>query len=258
MLYPHSRRSNLKNLLNVIRARLCKYAMPAKGTLKEMKIAYILTLLLAAPSLLNATQEPQFAASSQKISPALLARMKHIWNPESPVPLDDLRYMQVSFYDFGGIVQYGELVVHVQAVDDLMYIFEKLFEVKFPIQSMKLVDEFDGSDDASMSANNSSAFYARRVARAQRWSNHASGLAIDINPLINPYSKGDFFCPKEGERYLDRSVIVPGMITKDSLIYQLFRERGWEWGGECFFERDGVIDRHHFQKIIPGINKNTN
>lgn len=223
-----------------------------------MKTTYMLTLLLATSSLLSSMQELQFAASAKKISPALLARMKHTWNPESPVPLDDLRYLQVSFYDFDGNVQQGELVVHVQVVNDLMYIFEKLFEAKFPIHSMKLVDEFGGSDDVSMSANNSSAFYARRVERTQRWSNHASGLAIDVNPLINPYSKGDFFCPKEGERYLDRSALVPGMITKDSLIYQLFRERGWEWGGECFIDRDGVIDRHHFQKIIPGINRNTN
>lgn len=223
-----------------------------------MKNACLLTLLLATSPLLNSTQQPQFAASAEKISPALLARMKYTWNPESPVPLDDLRYMQVSFYNFEGNAQQGELVVHMLAVEDLTYIFEKLFEARFPIQSMKLVDEFGGSDDASMSANNSSAFYARKVARTQRWSNHASGLAIDINPLINPYSKGDFYCPKEGVQYLDRSVLVPGMITKDSLIYQLFRERGWEWGGECFIERDSVIDRHHFQKIIPGINKNTN
>jgi hypothetical protein len=223
-----------------------------------MKNIRMFVLLLAASSLISSMQDSQFTASSQIISPAILARMKYTWNPESPVPLDDLRYMQVSFYDFDGNVQQGELVVHVQAVDDLTYIFGKLFDVKFPIQSMKLVDDFGGSDDASMSANNSSAFYARRVARTQRWSNHASGLAIDINPLINPYSKGDFFCPKEGEQYLNRSVLVPGMITKESYIYQLFRERGWEWGGECFIDRDGVIDRHHFQKIIPGINKSTN
>ena len=103
-----------------------------------------------------------------------------------------------------------------------------------------------------------SAFYARKVASTQRWSNHASGLAIDINPLLNPYSKGDFFCTQEGECYLDRTLDVPGMITKDSYIYQLFIERGWEWGGECFYARDGVLDRHHFQKIISGINQTTN
>lgn len=224
----------------------------------QSKAVCLFVLLLALPSALGAMQEPAFTATADKISPAILARMKYTWNSESPVPLDDLRYLQVSFYDFDGMVQQGELVVHEKVVDDLKYIFQKLFEVKFPIQSMKLVDEFEGSDDASMSANNASAFYARKVARTGRWSNHASGLAIDINPLINPYSKGNYFCPKEGKGHLDRSVLVPGMITKESYIYQLFKERGWEWGGECFFERDGVIDRHHFQKIIEGINKTTN
>ena len=144
----------------------------------------------------------------------------------------------------------------MQAVEDLAYIFGKLYEVKFPLQSMKLVDEF-GSDDASMSANNSSAFYARYVANTTRWSNHAYGLAIDINPLLNPYSKGSFFCPQEGERYLDRTLNEPGMITKGSYIYELFKERGWVWGGEAFLDR-GIIDRHHFQKVVPGFNKNAN
>ncbi len=123
---------------------------------------------------------------------------------------------------------------------------------------MLTIDHFDGSDNASMVANNSSALYARRVAGTTRWSNHTFGTAVDINPLLNPLSKEDFFCPKEAERYLDRTLNEPGMITKESYIYTLFKEKGWEWGGECFYERDKTIDRHHFQKVIPGVNKNTN
>lgn len=206
----------------------------------------------------SSATKPAFYATISLITPEILERMPYTWNPESPVPLKDLRCISVSFYNFEDDVQQGDLVVHEKVVDDLVYIFAKLFEVQFPIQSIKFVDEFGGSDDASMSANNSSAFYARKVARTNRWSNHASGLAIDINPLLNPYSKGEYFCPKEGKCYLDRTLDVPGMITKDSYIYQLFLERGWEWGGECFYARDGVIDRHHFQKIIPGINQTTN
>ncbi len=177
------------------------------------------------------------------------------WSTESPVPLEDLRYLTVSHYDLEGTIHVGELVVHVKAVDDLVYIFKKLYEVQFPIRSMKLVDEFGGSDDASMSANNSSAFYARKVAGTRRWSNHAYGLAIDINPLLNPYVREGFFCPKEGKRYLDRGLNEPGMITQDSYIYKLFTERGWLWGGESFLDR-GIRDLHHFQKVIPGLNGN--
>ncbi len=199
-----------------------------------------------------------YVTTCRKITSDTLKRMIYTWNPESPVPLEDLRHLTVSFYTFEGTVHQGELVAHEKVVDDLIWIFGKLFDEKFPIRSMRLVDEFGGSDDASMSANNSSAFYARKVARTNRWSNHATGLAVDINPLQNPYSKGDFFCPKEGEKYLDRMLGLPGMITQESTIYKLFKERGWEWGGECFFERDGTIDRHHFQKVIEGINKTTN
>ena len=200
----------------------------------------------------------EFSATCQEISPPILERMKYTWRSDAPVHLKDLCYITLSYYDVNGDIKQGELVVHKKVVEDLISIFEKLFEVQFPIQSMTLVDEFEGSDEASMRANNTSAFYARKVAGTHRWSNHATGLAIDINPLLNPYSKGSYFCPPEGMLYLDRTLNIPGMITKGSYIYQLFKERGWQWGGECFFERDGVIDRHHFQKVISGVNKTTN
>ena len=224
-----------------------------------MKISYRhmwVFLVLTLSSLLNPSSE--FHKTSQKITSSIRERMIYTWNPESPIPLKNLRYVTVSHYDLDGNVQQGELVIHEQAEADLLYIFEKLFEAKFPIESMKLVDEFNGSDLESMRANNSSAFYARKVAGADRWSNHSFGAAVDINPLLNPYSKEDYVCPEEARPYLDRTLNKPGMITKGSYIYNLFKERGWEWGGECFYGRDKVIDRHHFQKILPGINKNTN
>ena len=199
-----------------------------------------------------------FHYTVQELTDELLEQMPYTWNEESPVSRDDLRYITLSHYDFNGHVQEGELVVHKLAVDDLIDIFQKLFEVKFPITSMRTVDHFDGSDEASMEANNTSAFYARRVANATRWSNHSWGAALDINPLLNPLSREDFFTPQAGKRYLDRTLDEPGMITKGSYIYQLFIERGWEWGGECFYERDKTTDLQHFQKIIPGLNRNTN
>ncbi len=205
------------------------------------------------------TSQNLFQFTVQKITPSVLARMIYTWHSDSPVPLEDLRHITLTHYDFEGHINKGELIVHNEVVDDLQYIFKKLFEVKFPIQSIKMVDEFDGSDLKSMQANNTSAFYARKVARTNRWSNHSFGCAIDINPLLNPYSSPKIRVePKEGEYYLDRTLNLPGMITKNSYVYNLFKERGWEWGGECFFNRDGVIDRHHFQKIVTGLNKITN
>lgn len=203
-------------------------------------------------------QAQTFNFQAQKITPSILARMTYTWNPDSPVPLEDLRYLSLTHYDFNGLIRQGEIVVHKETVEDFKYIFEKLFEAKFPIESMKIVDEFEGSDLKSMQANNTSAFYARKVAGTNRWSNHSFGCAIDINPLLNPYSKEEFFTPPEAKQYLDRTLNKPGMITKDSYIYKLFKDRGWEWGGECFYERDKTIDRHHFQKTVSGLNKNTN
>lgn len=226
--------------------------------MKQKKLFAVYSLILSFNFSLCSQSTPQFHAACQEITPEILSRMVYTWNKQSPVPLSELRYITLSHYNFEKEVMQGELVVHKLVVDDLLYIFEKLFEVQFPIHSMKLVDEFEGSDDRSMSANNSSAFYARKVANTDRWSNHSFGCALDINPLLNPYSKESFFCPLEGEHYLDRTLNQPGMITKNSYIYRLFIERGWQWGGECFYVRDGAIDRHHFQKIIPELNRNTN
>lgn len=214
------------------------------------------------------TDISEFVFISKKITEEFAKQeMPHTWDPEiSPVPLTDLRYLTISHYGFDGKVYEGNVVMHKETVADLEYIFGKLFAAKFPIQSMKLVDEFDGSDDKSMKANNASGFYARYVANTTRLSNHAFGCSIDINPLlnpqkfINPETEEEFCDPEEGRDFLvKRSKDVPGMITKDSLICMLFKECGWEWGGECFKHRaDQKEDLHHFQKIIEGVNKTTN
>lgn len=206
----------------------------------------------------NGIQSQSFTASAQEITAAVLARMPFTWRADCPVALDDLRHVTLLHYDFEAEIQKGELVAHKSVVDDLVAIFEQLFAVKFPITSIRFVDEFAGSDLKSMQANNTNMFYARKVAGATRWSNHSFGCAIDINPLLNPYSSGEYFTPREGQAFLNRSLNLPGMITHDSYIYELFTQRGWQWGGECFYQRDKTIDRHHFQKIIPGLNQNTN
>ncbi|MBT4855547.1 M15 family metallopeptidase [bacterium] len=216
-------------------------------------------LLLIGLSCITQISSYQFHFACQELSADIIQRMSYTWRDDSPVPCKDLCYIQLSHFDFNGEVQQGELIVHRLAVDDIEFIFEQLFIATFPLTSMKFIDEFEGSDDASMKANNTSAFYARKVAGKSYWSNHSYGLAIDINPLINPYCKGDFCCPEQGKVNLkNRSYSKAGMITSDSDIYDLFLSRGWEWGGECFYDYDGVIDLHHFQKAIPGINKSTN
>ncbi|MDP3889470.1 MAG: M15 family metallopeptidase [bacterium] len=197
--------------------------------------------------------EQAFYATCEKITPAIKNKMKYSWKKNSPVPLEDLRYITVSHYDFDGSVAQGEIVMHYLVADDIIEIFKELFNVKFPIQSMKLVDNFNASDDDSMDANNCYAHCTRFVDHTRWWSNHSFGIAIDINPIQNPcLTRGDFW-PKAAKKYLDRTVSQPGMITKNSFIYNLFIKRGWVWGGECFGL--SYIDYHHFQKNDPWLKR---
>jgi D-alanyl-D-alanine carboxypeptidase len=197
----------------------------------------------------------QFIGWHQEITSEVKAQMIYSWQENSPVPLSDLRYISVSHWDFNGNVQQGELVMHKKVADDIIDIFRKLFAIKFPIQSMKLIDHFQADDERSMAANNCSAHCTRRVVGTSRWSNHSYGTAIDINPRLNPYTRDDSYCPQNSKRYLDRTLNEPGMITHESTIYHIFKEKGWEWGGECF---DHCVDYHHFQKVVPGLNKSKN
>ncbi len=230
----------------------------------------LITSILAAvlfsvftPTFCSPTSPETFHATCSIISPQTLKHMPHTWRDDSPVPLKDLRHITVSHLartENTKIVRTGELIVHKLVAHEVIAIFSELFEIGFEIVSIKFIDEFEGNDDASMAANNSSAFYARKVAGAKRWSNHSYGLAIDINPLFNPYTRGELICPPEGKAYLNTALRTKlsdsgGLITKKSKIYKIFKRYGWEWGGECFSH---CCDRHHFQKVIPGINQSMN
>lgn len=173
-----------------------------------------------------------------EIDDELAGRMAHSWREGCPVPLRELRYLELSHYDFEGRVQTGELVVHVDQAPAVLTAFERLFELKYPIQQMRLVDEFGADDMASMEANNTSAFNCRFVAGTTRWSEHAFGRAIDVNPLINPYLQGSRVSPREGAAYLDRTLDVPGMIKAGDEVVAAFAEVGWLWGGAWSHSKD--------------------
>lgn len=137
-----------------------------------------------------------------------------------------------------GAARVGELVVNVDVADDVVAVFETLFEAGFPIERMELVDVFGGDDLASMRANNTSAFNCRYVDGTTRWSEHAYGRAIDINPLLNPWIRGATVSPPEGERYSDRSLEMPGMIHDGDVVVDAFAAIGWEWGGTWRTSKD--------------------
>lgn len=169
------------------------------------------------------------------------------WKEECPVPLSDLSYISVSHWDYDGYVRIGHMVVHAKLADELIDIFDELFAHKFPIERMEIVDMYNADDNRSMSANNSSCFCFRpNTTTPGVYSNHSWGIAIDINPLVNPYVRGERVLPEGGRAYLDRTASYIGGITDspDNACYRAFTSRGYEWGGSWPDRQD----YQHFSK----------
>jgi hypothetical protein len=122
---------------------------------------------------------------------------------------------------------------------------KRLYAKRFPIRRIELIDRYDGDDHRSMGADNTSAFNCRFVNGTNRWSMHAYGKAIDINPRENPYVSGSFVSPPEGAPYADRSPKRKGMIyRKGPVVRSMRRIIGWEWGGAW----SGTRDYQHFSE----------
>lgn len=182
----------------------------------------------------------RFSVSVAPVDDALAARMTPTsWRPGCPVPLSALRYLRVPHVGFDGAEHTGELVVHRDAVGFTIALFRLLWEERFPVERMQLVDDYGGSDDASVAANNTSAFNCRpAVGGSGSWSEHAFGLAIDINPVQNPYVSGATVIPPSGAAYLDRGDVRPGMVVRGGPVVNATRFLGWGWGGDWRSTKD--------------------
>ncbi|MDP8970451.1 MAG: M15 family metallopeptidase, partial [Actinomycetota bacterium] len=139
---------------------------------------------------------------------------------------------------FDGALRDGQLVVARAIADEVLSVFARLFDAGFPLERVALVDDYGADDDASMAANNTSGFNCRTVAGTARWSEHAYGTAIDVNPVQNPYVRGDEVAPPAGAAYLDRSDVRPGMAVRPGPLVDAFAEIGWSWGGDWQASRD--------------------
>jgi len=165
--------------------------------------------------------------------------------PESiPIPFEELRYLTLPYFDFNGEIQTGEMVCNKSIAEDLLFIFKALFRLKYPINSIRLIDDFDGDDEASMQANNTSCFNYRTVQGINQLSNHAYGKAVDINPLQNPWVPGNQVHPSNAKEYADRSKDFPHKIDHNDPCYILFKSRGFFWGGDWSHS----MDYQHFHK----------
>lgn len=167
------------------------------------------------------------------------------------ISYDDLRYLKILYYDFDGNVQEGELICNAFIAEDLKEIFYELYCNQYPIESIRLIDDYNGDDTASMEANNTSCFNYRVVDGTTSLSKHALGCAIDINPFYNPYvvfdktgNGQDYISPKGSEIYADRSKDFAYKIDEQDLCYRLFKEHGFTWGGNW----NSCKDYQHFQK----------
>ena len=153
------------------------------------------------------------------------------WRTGCPLPVEELRLLRLPHWGFDGAVHDGTIVVADDVADDVIAIFGELYEARYPIEKMEPVDAYGGSDEASTAANNTSAFNCRRATGGAGWSEHAFGRAIDLNPLQNPYVRGDTVLPPQSARYLDRSLTDTGVIHEGDAAVTAFTARGWVWGG---------------------------
>lgn len=170
------------------------------------------------------------------------------YKEDCTVPREDLRYVHVRHMGFDGEAKDGELVVNKAIADDVLAIFEELYKADYPIEKVRLVDEYDADDEASMSDNNSSAFNFRFISHTTRISRHGLGMAVDINTRYNPYVKtvdGKLSIePANGADYVDRSKDFPHKIDHEDLCYKLFKEHGFTWGGDWTHSKD----YQHFER----------
>ncbi|CAN5887208.1 M15 family metallopeptidase [soil metagenome] len=153
------------------------------------------------------------------------------WQPECPVGLEDLAYVTVSFWGFDGGHHTGELIVHTEVAEDIVEVFEAIWASRFPIEEMRItsLEELDALPTGD--GNNTDAFVCRAVTGGTGWSQHALGLAVDINPFHNPYRRGSVVIPELATAYLDRDRALPGMIVEGDAVTSAFDAIGWGWGG---------------------------
>ena len=195
-----------------------------------MRVALLAVAALVGLSVtvtLSRAAAPTFTGS---VEPVRWADLRHSYRDGCPVPPARLRTIRVSFWDFAGEPQEGRIVVARRVAADVVTIFRKLWEARFPVRRLQPVSAYRGSDDASMAADNTSGFNCRFVGGTSRWSMHAYGEAIDVNPVENPYVRGSTVSPSAGRAFLDRTRYRKGMAVGGGVLVRAFAAAGWKWG----------------------------
>jgi D-alanyl-D-alanine carboxypeptidase len=193
------------------------------------------------------SEAPRFDGRVWRLPIALREEMRGTtWKPGCPVPLDDLRLLRFNHWGFDGVVKRGPMVVHHEVAEDVLRVFRRLFRARFPVKRVALTKEFvpeEFEPRISTPRSVTAAFNCRPVITpvgpGDNFSQHAYGLAIDINPVQNPYVTADGFVRNRmAQRYVDRSRRLTGMIHDGDIVVRSFEAIGWSWGGDWTGDQD--------------------
>jgi hypothetical protein len=174
--------------------------------------------------------DDRFHATIQAVPADVLARSS--WTKNCPVAAADLRYLTVTFRGFDGLAHTGELLVNAKVAGKLVTVFGRLFAADFPIERMRISSAAELNAPPTGDDNITEAYACRPVRGQKAWSQHAYGLAVDLNPFQNPYHKGEVVLPELAGAYLDRATVRPGMAQPNATAVRAFAAIGWKWGGD--------------------------
>jgi len=193
---------------------------------------------LQAADVLPPPKDGAFHWTAAPISPAIRTRMGETYKAGCPVALGDLRYLTLVFRGFDGRAHTGEVVVRQAAVPRFVAAFRRLFALGFPIEEMRLPGTKDMTERPTGDGNDTAAFVCRPARGQTRFSAHAYGLAVDVNPFQNPYVKDDLVLPELASAYRDRSWVRDGMFERGSAALHAFTDNGFTWGGSFSRPKD--------------------
>ena len=196
-------------------------------------------LAVPAAMLALAAAPPPFESSSEPLPQAVKTELKQegFYRSSCPVKLAGLRLLTVTHWDFQGRSTQGQLVVNAAAAGKLATVFHKLYALHFPIRHLQLADMYGPVKGRPKDTDVSGSFDCRQAVPSPcsggtgtgTWSMHAYGLAVDVNPVENPYVGCGQSRDPRAKPYFDRSRHRKGMVTQKSIA--AFRSVGWGWGG---------------------------
>jgi hypothetical protein len=164
------------------------------------------------------------------------------WQPGCPVGKEDLAWIRMTYWGFDQARHSGELLVSGSVAGDVVTVFRQLYEARFPIEAMGIARLEDLDAPPTGDGNATGSFACRPIRGGTAYSQHAYGLAVDLNPFQNPYHHGDVVLPELASAYLDRDWLRPGMLTPQGPAVRAFASIGWGWGGDW----SSLKDYQHF------------